>query len=185
MRLVEGVVRVGGEAFPDVEAFVERLEADRREASDRASGDNGAASRKHDTTVQAFDARYVVSRRHLERAVELADRARERGNAIARDRGVEILLYAAGRRQIDRALEMGVDEGETPAVVLVDGDDDETETAAAEAVAGLLDPAETLGTYDGARVRSFFDVEQAELDATGRGLEGLVLERVALLVVER
>jgi KEOPS complex subunit Cgi121 len=247
MRLVEGVVRVGGEAFPDVDAFVERLEAERSEASeraragrrdregappdgraggasganddtrpasreadrreasnrasgdngaasreadhretaDRASGDNGAASRKHDTTVQAFDARYVVSRRHLERAVELADRARERGNAIARDRGLEIMLYAAGRRQIDRALEMGVDEGETPAVVLVDGDDDETETAAAEAVAGLLDPAETLGAYDGARVRSFFDVEQAELDATDRGLEGLVLERVALLVVER
>jgi KEOPS complex subunit Cgi121 len=231
MRLVEGVVRVGGEAFPDVDAFVERLEAERseaserasgrrerrdrrhasreperREASNRTSGDNGAASRaadnretaegasgerdraasrNHDTTVQAFDARYVISRRHLERAVELADRARERGNAIARDRGVEIMLYAAGRRQIDRALEMGVDEGETPAVVLVDGDDDEAETAAAEAVAGLLDPAETLGAYDGARVRSFFDVEQAELDATDRGLEGLVLERVALLVVER
>ena len=172
MRLVEGVVTVGGEAFPDVEAFVERLEGVAREAS------TGAKS----PTVQAFDARYVVSRWHLERAVELADRARDRGEAIARDRGVEILLYAAGRRQINRALEMGVEEGETPAVMLVDGGD---EAAAARAIEELLDPAETLGAYDAARVRSFFDIGQAELDATDDGLEGLVLERVALLTVER
>jgi KEOPS complex subunit Cgi121 len=208
MRLVEGVVTVGGEAFPDVEAFVDRLEAERSEASERASGRRersdrrhasravdhretveGAsgdrerpASRDHDVTVQAFDARYVVSRRHIERAVELADRARDRGEAIARDRGVEILLYAAGRRQINRAMAMGVGEGRTPAVVLVDGGD---ESAAARAVADLPEPAETLGAYDAARVRSFFDVGQAELDATDGGLEGLVLERVALLVVER
>ena len=159
MRLVEGVVTVGDEAFPDINAFVDRLDA---------------VGRDHDVTVQAFDARYVVWRRHLERAVELADRAR--------DRGVEIMLYAAGRRQINRAMEMGVEEGETPAVVLVDGGD---EAAAARAIEELLDPAETLGTFDEARVRSFFDVGQAELDATDGGLEGLVLERVALLVVER
>jgi len=167
MRLVEGVVTVGDDAYPDINAFVDRLDA---------------VGRDHDVTVQAFDARYVVSRRHLERAVELADRARDRGEAIARDRSVEILLYAAGRRQINRAMEMGIQEGETPAVVLVDGGD---ESAAARGVADLLEPAETLGAYDAARVRSFFDVGQAELDATDGGLEGLVLERVALLVVER
>jgi KEOPS complex subunit Cgi121 len=170
MWLVEGVLTVGGEAFPDVDAFLDRL---------------GAVADEHDGTVQAFDARYVVSRRHLERAVDLADRARDRGEAIARDRGVEIMLYAAGRRQINRALEMGVGDGETPAVVLVDGGDGDAESAAARAVADLLEPAETLGAYDAARVRSFFDVGQAELDATNGGLEGLVLERVALLVVER
>jgi len=133
-------------------------------------------------TVQAFDARYVVSRRHLEHAVELADRGRERGDAIARDRGVEIMLYAAGRRQINRALEIGIDAEETPVVVLVDGGD---EAATAEAVADLLEPAETLGEYDASRVRSFYDVGAAELAATERGLEWLVLERVALFVVER
>ena len=188
MRLVEGVVTVGDEAFPDINAFVDRLDAvgravDHRETAERASGERERpASRDHDVTVQAFDARYVVSRRHLERAVELADRARDRGEAIARDRGVEILLYAAGRRQINRAMAMGVGEGRTPAVVLVEGGD---ESAVARAVADLLEPAETLGAYDEARVRSFFDVSQDELAATDRGLADLVLERVALLVVER
>jgi KEOPS complex subunit Cgi121 len=172
MELVEGTVEIGGEAFPDVETFVAALD------------EIGA---QHDVTVQAFDSRYVVSRRHLERAVELADRERDRGEAIARDRSVEILLYAAGRRQINRALELGIGEGETPVVVLVDDEsgDADAEAAAADAVASFVDPAETLGRYEEDRVREFYDIGAAELDATDAGLEALVLERVALLVVER
>ena len=176
MRLVAGVARVD-----DVDAFLAAL--------DRVAEAHGA-------TVQAFDARYVVSRAHLRRAVELADRARERGEAVARERSVEILLYAAGRRQIDRALEMGVSEGETPVVVLVDGGD---EAAAAAAVAAL-DAVESAGagargdsdgardgvaSYDAERVRRFFDVGEAELGVVAGDLADVVLERVALLDVEK
>lgn len=189
MRLLEASVEIGGERFPNVESFLEVLE----EVGDA-----------HDVTAQAFDARYVVSERHLERALELADRERDRGAGIARDRGVEMTLYAAGRRQIDRALEMGVSAGETPVVVAIDeanpegnsnsnsdgdgGDENESERserAAAEAIGEELDRAETLGSYDEDRVRSFYDIGAAELDATDAGIEALVLERVALLVVER
>jgi KEOPS complex subunit Cgi121 len=168
MELLEGTIEIGGEAFPDVETFVAALDE---------IGD------EYDVTVQAFDSRYIVSRRHLERAVELADRERDRGEAIARDRGVEIMLYAAGRRQINRALELGIGEGETEVVVLVDGEGDED--AAATAVADLLEPAPTLGEYDETAVREFYDIGAAELRATERGIGDLVLERVALLVVER
>ncbi|MFB6091185.1 MAG: KEOPS complex subunit Cgi121 [Halobellus sp.] len=164
MRLVEGVV-----AVDDVDAFVAAL--------DEISAETGA-------TVQAFDARYVVSRRHLERAVALADRAIERGENVARDRAVEILLYAAGRRQITDALELGVSEGENRAVVLVDGGD---EAAAAEAVRDrVLDGVEpTLGDHDPDAVHEFFGITEAELDAVDGDTEALVLERVALLVVEK
>jgi KEOPS complex subunit Cgi121 len=162
MRVLEGVATV-----TDVDAFVDRLD-------DVAAG--------HDAAVQAFDARYVVDREHLERAVELANRAVERDDAIARDRSVEILLYAAGRRQIRRALAMGVSEGECPVVVVVDGGD---EAGAARAAAELLAPAETLGDYDRDRVCDFFDVGEAELAATSAGLADLVRERVALLPVEK
>jgi KEOPS complex subunit Cgi121 len=173
MRLVEGVVDVD-----DVDAFVATLD--------------GVAS-ETGTSVQAFDARYVVSRRHLERAAELADRAIDRGEAIARDRAVEILLYAAGRRQITDALELGVSAGPTRVVVLVDARVDggaeagDAETAAVEAVRSrVLDAVEpTLGDYDPDRVRSYFDVDDAELAVVGGDIEALVCERVALLVVER
>jgi KEOPS complex subunit Cgi121 len=184
MRLVEGVLHVGADAdppagvprFADVDELVAELDA---------------IADAQGVTVQAFDARLVVDREHLIRAVELADRARDRGEAIARDRAVEILLYAAGRRQIDRALGMGVGEGATPAVVLVDAEDDagaasgNGEAGAADAVRDLLDPTGTLGDYDERRVREFFDVGEAELAATDAGLPALVRERVALLVVER
>ncbi|MES3518152.1 MAG: KEOPS complex subunit Cgi121 [Natronomonas sp.] len=169
MAFLEGTVTVGEKGgrgvYLDTEALIETL----TEVGDR-----------HGATVQAFDGRYVASRQHLRQAVELADRARERDEAIARDRAVEILLYAAGRRQIDRALEMGVGSGETPVVVLVDGGD---ESAAAtelrkEIRPGSVEPSER-------RLRSFFEIGDAELAATDAGIEALVLERVALLVVDR
>ena len=94
-----------------------------------------------------------------------------------------MLLYAAGRRQIDRALEMGVADGKTPLAVAVAGSGDERPPG--DAVDGRLDSEDTLGDFDEQRVRSFYDLGAAELDATDAGLEALVLERVALLVVER
>jgi KEOPS complex subunit Cgi121 len=166
MRVVEGVAEIA-----DLDAFLGRL--------DDVAATNGV-------TVQAFDARYLVGRHHLERAVELADRAVARDENVARERGVEILLYAAGRRQIDDALTMGVREGRTPAAVVVsDPDGDGRPAAAAETVADLLDPASTLDEVDIARVRAFFDVTEAELDAVDGDLGDLVVERVALLDVEK
>ncbi|MDR5673719.1 KEOPS complex subunit Cgi121 [Halalkaliarchaeum sp. AArc-GB] len=164
MKLVEGVAHVD-----DLEEFLA--------AVDRITAETGAI-------VQVFDARYVVSREQLERAVELAERARDRGEEIARDPAVEILLYAAGRRQIDRALEMGIEEGETPAVAVVVGNDGD-ESAAAAALGSLFADADTLGEYDETRVREFFDVSTAELAAVDGGLADVVLERVALLDVEK
>ncbi|MFC7070116.1 KEOPS complex subunit Cgi121 [Halobaculum lipolyticum] len=173
MRLVEGTATVG-----DLDAFLGDLT--------RIGDDTGC-------TVQAFDARYVVDRTHLARALALADRAFERGENVARDRGVEVMLYAAGRRQIDRALTMGVSEGERAVVVLVAAEDgsDETaaaaaaEAAAADAVGDLLDPASTLGAVDEALVCDYFDVRERELTATAGTLADVVHERVALLDVRK
>ena len=182
VELIEGRATVGdaderpssnhrSRAHEDVDAFVERL---------------GSIGDEHGVAVQAFDARYVADRAHLERAVELADRAFARDDAVARDRSVEILLYAAGRRQINRALTMGVGEGESPVVVVVhDHSGDGDETAAAAAVADLLDPAETLGEYDADLVTDFFEISDRERDATDGTLADLVRERVALLTVEK
>ncbi len=164
IRLVEGTVAVG-----DVDAFVAEL--------DRIASET-------DATIQAFDARYVVSDRHLARAVELADRAIERGENVARDRAVEILLYAAGRRQITDALELGVSTGENRVVILIDGGDEDA-AAAAVRTRVLDETARTLGDYDADLVEAYYDVGRDELAVVDGDLESLVLERVALLVVEK
>lgn len=168
MRLVEGVVDID-----DVGEFVATLD------------DIGS---DHGVTVQAFDARYIVSARHLERAVELADRAFDRGENVARDRGVEIMLYAAGRRQIDRALTLGVAPGEQAVVVLVAGTgdaDESNEASAATEIERHLQVKPTLGRLDETEIRTFFDIEETECAAVEGDLEDLVLERVALLDVEK
>ncbi|GGM74911.1 KEOPS complex subunit Cgi121 [Halarchaeum rubridurum] len=170
MKVVEGVADVD-----DVEAFVETL------------GDVGDAT---DCTVQAFDARYVAGRTHLESALAHADRAFERGENVARERAVEVLLYAAGRRQIRRALTMGVEVGETPTVVLVAAetgvaDPDEAEQAATNAVAEHLHPGGGFDARDEALIREFFEIPDAERAATDASLADLVRERVALLDVEK
>lgn len=165
MELVEGRATI-----EDVDRFVARL---------------GVIGDDHGCAIQAFDARYIVSRGHLERALELADRARARDEAVARERAVEILLYAAGRRQIERSLELGVDAGEGPVVVVVAGENGGGERDAASDVEALLDPADTLGSFDAERVREFFDIGDRELAATDASLADLVCERVALLDVEK
>ncbi|MFC6767396.1 KEOPS complex subunit Cgi121 [Natrinema soli] len=150
--------------------------------------DIGEIGDRHGVTIQAFDSRYVADRCHLERAVELADRAIERGENVARDRAVEILLYAAGRRQIDRALEMGVGEGDNRAVVLVDGDADDAEAAALAALEELdafVEREPTLETQDEETICEFFEITDAERGATDASLSALVGERVALLEVEK
>jgi Uncharacterized conserved protein len=138
-----------------------------------------------DATVQIFDARYIVSQKHIERAIECADRARRRNNNIARERSIEILLYAAGRRQITEALEMGVSAGFNRITVVVDGGDEQKAKASVEA--NMLDtPAdEILGSYDPDLVQSYFDISTDEIEIVSGEIESLVLERVALLAVER
>lgn len=170
MRTVEGRVTIGGGAdgkgsFASLDAFLESL---RRIGAE------------HDATIQAFDARYVAGDAHLESAVEHARRAMDREENVADDLAVEILLYAAGRRQIDRAMEMGVAEGDQPVVVLVLGG--ETDAAAA-AVRERIEQADV--SPDPERLASFFGITDAERAASDADLETLVLERVALLDVEK
>ncbi|MFT4947357.1 MAG: KEOPS complex subunit Cgi121 [Natronomonas sp.] len=181
MQLVEGHATID-----DIDAFIGRI---------------SAIGAEYGVTVQTFDARYVADRAHVRRAVDHAVRALERDEAIADDPGVEILLYAAGRRQINRALEMGVSTGECPVVaVAVDtaahdwggdptGETDrpvtDAETEAAATLEAELDSGPVLDATDDERLRSYFDVTDRELSATDGTVSDLIRERVALLVVDR
>ncbi len=162
MRVVEGEGHI-----EDTDAFLESV---------------GTISEETGSTVQLFDARYIVDRTHLDRAVALAQRERARGEAIARDEAVEILLYAAGRRQITNALTIGISGGQNSIVGVVVGGD---ESDAAARLEQLFTPAQTLGAFDEQLVCAFFDVTERERDATAGTLTDIIHERVALLVVER
>jgi len=154
---------------------------------DEFLADIEAISEATGATIQCFDADYVAGDRHLRRAVELAARAREQGMAVADDPAVEILLYAAGRRQINQALEMGVDEGESSVVGVVTGGDEAAAERQLRAVLGATaaDDTDRVILGDEETLRSFFDIGDAEVAVVDGDLESIVLERVALLDVEK
>jgi KEOPS complex subunit Cgi121 len=172
-RLVGGRVSI-----EDLDAFLAELEA--------IAAETGAV-------VQAVDADRVVDGDHLRLATRLAARAVARGEAVARDPAVEVLLYAAGRRQIDQALTLGVETGEQRVgfVVADFGDvpgaarSEASLEAAVGAVERLCEPAPVLGSFDEAAVRSYYEVTDRELEAVAGDLSSLVHERVALLDVEK
>jgi len=152
---------------------------------DEFLADIEAISEATGAAIQCFDADYVAGDRHLRRAVELADRAREQGTAVARDPAVEILLYAAGRRQINQALEMGVSEGKAGVVAVVSGGDEAAAEQRVRELLGATNAGDGVPPGDADTIRSFFDVGDAEVGVVDGELEDIVIERVALLDVEK
>ena len=172
VQIVEGTATIS-----DLDSFLRRVQS---------------ISEETGTVIQAFDPAYVVSKRHLMRSVELADRAFDRGENVARDQAVEILLYAAGRRQITDALEMGVSESDDPQpiVIVISGKSGSTERLSdiRQAVTQLQDyitNASTLGSYDTTVVDRFYDISESELSVVDGDREAVILERVALLDVNK
>jgi KEOPS complex subunit Cgi121 len=144
-------------------------------------------------TIQALNATLIAGEAHINSAVRKAIRALEQRRSITSDLGLEILLYASGKRQIERALAMGVTEGEnTVAIVIVDVAGQKDLNAVAEAVkreTGIVTvPSQELDVnqneWKKANLKRFFAITDEELKVVGeQKLQKLVLERVALLDV--
>ena len=152
---------------------------------------------KYDVTIQAMNAELIAGEEHIKSAVKKALRAVGRNRNITNDLSLEILLYAAGRRQIERALAMGVakSEGEKRvAIVIVDASargEKDLEVVAEEVKRKIGLQEEPISEleleYKGDKkegIKKFFDITEAELKAVGESkLKKLVLERVARLDV--
>jgi KEOPS complex subunit Cgi121 len=134
--------------------------------------------------IQALDADNVVSERHLIFAIEKAFAAFSEKRNIAKDPGVEILRYASGERQIERALSIGV-SGSTRRIALV-----VIRTAFAGAPAwpdcsdlSRLIEVDGMGcSFNLDALRETFNISEEEIWAAGEAqIPDLVLERVALV----
>lgn len=134
---------------------------------------------RRDPRIQAFDARLVFGREHLESAVEHALRAFEQGRNTCRDLRTEIVLYASGERQISTAIsKLGVrPDTAAVALILIDPGVDDVERIVGELRStrddGVLSP-------DGKDLAAFGIDEKVSLLA-GEMAYDLVLERVALV----
>ncbi len=136
---------------------------------------------RHGLIVQAMDACKLAGKRHIHFAVEKALAAISEQRNIAKDAGMEIMRYASGERQIERALAMGVDDRtERVALVLVREDMSRSWPEDWE-LSEIIEPDQDAISFDASAVREQFQIPFEEIAAVGEErLEDLVVERVAL-----
>jgi KEOPS complex subunit Cgi121 len=162
--VVAGKITIGS-----IQAFLEELDA---------------IAQLNNTTIQAVDATKVAGRRHVDCAVRNAMRSFRDHRNIATDLGVEILLHLSACRQIRKALEMGVHEGEMDVLLIVVGAKKSIVRAATQ-LTGLIRSDPRVIEYDetkNAPLMHAFKITEQEIAAAGghARIPGLVRERLAL-----
>lgn len=149
---------------------------------------------KYGVTLQVMDAEKIAGEEHIKEAVKKAVRAMKRGRNITSDLGLEILLYGSGRRQIEKALEIGVSEGKQKVAVVIVAEDTDldlnTVTKEIKEKMNIEEDADAsflnLHKDKEERIKKFFDITEKEIKAVGlKKIKKLVLERVAMLDVKK
>ena len=142
-------------------------------------------SSANNITIQALDADKIAGERHVCFAVKKATDAMEAHTNVANDLGVEIMRYAAGERQIEKAFSMGLHDGDNKVVFVLVGE----EHSLSLAVIALLEiiDEKPLLDYSVSKQESIisqFNITESEIEAVGEDkIPELVIERVALVDV--
>ncbi|HMB46292.1 MAG TPA: KEOPS complex subunit Cgi121 [Candidatus Methanoperedens sp.] len=155
-----------GEIFiEDIEMFLRKIKEKRK---------------SKDTVILALDADKLAGEKHLKFAIEKAMNSFKTGRNIAKDPGKEIMLYAAGTRQINRAMKIGVHNGKNNIALVGIGNDIDLSVFDEITSGNVLQ-------YDQSKNRvlmDFFNITDEEIKAVGVDkVPELVLERVALVDV--
>ncbi|KCZ73667.1 hypothetical protein ANME2D_00740 [Candidatus Methanoperedens nitroreducens] len=141
-------------------------------------------SKERNITIQALDADKLAGEKHIRFAVEKAINSFKTGRNIANDLDKEIMLYASGTRQINRAIRLGVHKGENNIVLVAVGED--------HAIPGLdelfneIKPVHVLQYNESKKkaIMQAFGITKEEIEAVGNEkIPEFVLERVALVDV--
>ncbi|HTX44134.1 MAG TPA: KEOPS complex subunit Cgi121 [Methanocella sp.] len=170
---MSGLTIVGGRVdIKDVKAFIAKLSAVGKECR---------------VTVQAVNADLIAGRGHVEFAANKAVEAFRTKANLARDPGMELMLYLRGRRQIEKALELGLHEGKNAAAIVIIGDN---ASCAVDRVRELLEEVDdSVVDYDHRKdggLMRLYDITPAEVEIVGRErIPMLVRERSALLEFEK
>ncbi|MCJ7617745.1 MAG: KEOPS complex subunit Cgi121 [Desulfobacterales bacterium] len=143
-------------------------------------------SSRYNITVQSLNADLLSGVRHIQFAVKKAIRSFESGKNTANNLGMEIMLYASGSRQIEKALELGVKNGENRVAIVLVGEN-VTDEALFDVRTLLNSEDASIVDYSDSKKKDLlkiFNITADELEAVGEDkIPELVLERVALVDV--
>ena len=163
IQILEGTVLIENK-----ELFLKKI----KEIKEISTGKNLA--------IQALDADKLAGKNHLTFAIEKALESLKKGTNVANDLAKEIMLYAAGTRQINRAVKIGVHDGFNNIVIVAVGD-------MIDLSAFYEITPHTVLEYSVSKkstLMDIFNITEEEIEASGADrIPELVLERVALVNV--
>lgn len=128
--------------------------------------------------IQILNADSIVSKNHIIHGVNQAFLAFERGENLAKDISVEIVLRCSAQRQISKAFNLlGLHEGEMNlCAVLINCDDYSDE------LSGLFTLDESVLTPDDENLIKVYNIGEVELE--NMSVEEIIIDRITKLAVD-
>ncbi|MGX8694274.1 MAG: KEOPS complex subunit Cgi121 [Methanobrevibacter sp.] len=131
-----------------------------------------------DEIIQLLNAEAIASKNHIIHGVNQAILAFNRGENLAKDLSVEIVLRCSAQRQISKAFKiLGLSEGEMElCVVLIDCDDytDELES--------IFTRDEDVLIADESKLKEIYKISDVELE--NLSVEDIIIDRITKLTVD-
>jgi len=137
------------------------------------------------THIICFDADELAGKVHAAKAVRHALRAWQEGRAIANTLEMEALLYAAGTRQCRVATGIGLHVGTNRCYVCLCPPSEAAAAALGRVLAWTEEDWDGIDEEKQRRLMERYGITPEEIDAAGGRIRPLVMERVALLEVNR
>jgi KEOPS complex subunit Cgi121 len=137
---------------------------------------------RHGCIVQVLDAEKVAGERHIRFAAKKALAAFSEHRNVAKDAGMEIMRYASGERQIERALFMRISDSTERIALVIAGDASRCNWPDASELSLIIEPDAKGCSFCAKAVKEAFNISSEELRIVGEErIEDLVIERVALV----
>lgn len=134
--------------------------------------------KRDDDIIQLLDADSVVSRNHIIHGVNQAYLAFERGENLANDLSVEIVLRCSAQRQISKAFNiLGLKEGDVNLCAVVVGSNDYTDE-----LSSIFTRDDDVLLPNNDKLVKIYKISETELQ--NMSVEGIIIDRITKLAVD-
>ena len=133
--------------------------------------------RKDNEIIQLFNADAIVSKNHIIHGVNQAFLAFDRGENLANDISVEVVLRCSAQRQISKAFKiLGLKEGEMNLCAVLINCGDYTDE-----LSSIFTPDDTVFVPDEENLKKIYKISDVELD--NMSIEEIIIDRITKLTV--
>ena len=133
--------------------------------------------RKDDEIIQLFNADAIVSKNHIIHGVNQAFLAFDRGENLANDISVEVVLRCSAQRQISKAFKiLGLKEGEMNLCAVLINCGDYTDE-----LSSIFTPDDSVLIPDDENLKKIYKISDVELD--NMSIEEIIIDRITKLTV--